>query len=492
MSAQWMKAQGFGKKSLLGLLSGVLLTLAACSVNPATGDRQFTALLPAEREASIGAQEHLNVEKTFGKFMDGPLADYVSTVGAKIAANTERSDVQYKFHVIDSPIVNAFAIPGGYVYVSRGLLALANSEAELAGVLAHEVGHITARHAAERVSQGFLVNLGAAVLGAAAGSPEIGRAAGLGSELYIKSYSRGQEHESDSLGVRYLARAGYDTTAMAGFLKNLDAQTNLDAKLSGKKTSNFNYFSTHPITSERVMKASAEAQRFPKGKGIVNRDIYLQKINGMTYGDSADQGFMRGNNFYHTGIGFTFSVPEGTKVSNSQAAVTAKHSNGTVIIFDMGKVQQAMQPIDYIKNVWLKNQALGSAESIKINGMDAATAAFTGVVQGQSMTIRLVAIEWKQGEFFRFQMAIPKTVNSAFMDELKKTTYSFRQLSASEKSAIRPKRLQLITAKSGDSVKSLGARMDVDEFMSEQFMVLNGLSANDNIVAGRLYKVISD
>lgn len=473
-------------------MGAAFLTVSACSVNPATGDRQFTALLPADKEAAVGAQEHQNVEKSFGKFMSGPLADYVSTVGAKIAANTERKDVQYKFHVIDSPIVNAFAVPGGYVYVSRGLLALANSEAELAGVLAHEVGHITARHAAERVSQGFLVNLGAAVLGAAAGNADIGRAAGLGSELYIKSYSRGQEHESDSLGVRYLSRAGYDANAMAGFLKNLDAQTKLDAKLSGKKTSGFNYFSTHPITSERVKQASVEAQNYSKRKAVVNRDSHLQKINGMTYGDSADQGFVRGNNFYHTKIGFMFSVPEGTKISNSQAAVMAKHNNGTVIVFDMGKVQQAIPPLDYIKNVWLKNQTVGSAESIKVNGMNAATAAFTGVVQGKSVTIRLVAIEWKPGEFFRFQMAIPKTVNSAFMDELKKTTYSFRRLTASEKNSIRPKRIKLVAAKSGDTVKSLGARMKVDELMSQQFMVLNGLTANDRIIAGRLYKVISD
>lgn len=492
MSLQWMKSRTFGKKSLLGFVGLGLLTVSACSVNPATGDRQFTALLPAEKEAAVGAQEHQNVEKTFGKFMTGPLADYVSTIGAKVAANTERKDVQYKFYVIDSPIVNAFAVPGGYVYISRGLLALANSEAQVAGVLAHEVGHITARHAAERVSQGFLVNLGAAVLGAAAGNANIGRAAGLGSELYIKSYSRGQEHESDSLGVRYLSRAGYDTNAMAGFLRSLDAQTKLDAKLSGKKTSNFNYFSTHPITSERVTKASAETHKYPVGKATVKRDSYLQKINGVTYGDSADQGFVRGNKFYHTQLGFMFSVPSGSKIVNSPKAVTAKHSNGTIIIFDMGKVKEALTPLDYIKNVWLKNQTVGSAESIKVNGMNAATAAFTGVVQGKSVTIRLVAIEWKPGEFFRFQMAIPKNVNSAFMDELKKTTYSFRRLTASEKNSIRPKRIKLVAAKSGDTVKSLGARMAVDELMSEQFMVLNGLTANDRIVAGRLYKIISD
>lgn len=496
MAIQWNKITSFGKrtlnKAILGTASLSILVVSACSVNPATGDRQFTALLPAEKEAAVGAQEHQNVEKTFGKFISGPVADYVSTVGAKIAANTERKDVQYKFYVIDSPIVNAFAVPGGYIYVSRGLLELANSEAELAGVLAHEVGHITARHAAERVSQGFLVNLGAAVIGAAAGNAEVGKAAGLGSELYIKSYSRGQESQADELGVRYLSRAGYDVNAMARFLKSLDAQTKLDAKISGKKDTGFNYFSTHPVTAERVVHASAEATRYSKGKSIVNRDGYLSKINGLDYGDSADQGIIRGNKFYHTKLGFMFSVPSGSKITNTQNAVITKHANGTIIIFDMAKDEAKRPPLEYIKQGWLKNKSLGSAENINVNGMRSATASFTGVVGGQSVTIRLVAIEWRPGEFFRFQMAIPKTVNSTFVEELKKTTYSFRRLTASEKNSIRSKRIKLITAKSGDTVKSMGQKMAVDELPAEQFAVLNGLNHNSPLIAGRVYKVIVD
>ena len=301
------------------LFKSVLLLICACSlwscsVNPATGDRQFTAFLPAEREAGIGAKEHTKVEQTFGNFMQGPIADYVSRIGKKIIANTERKDVQYKFFVIDSPIVNAFAVPGGYIYVSRGLLALANDEAELAAVLAHEVGHITARHAAERVSQGFLVGLGAAILAAAVDSPHAGKAAGVGSDLYIKSYSRGQEHQSDKLGVRYLSRAGYDTKAMASFLQSLDAQKKLEARLSGKKNSGkFNYFSTHPLTEDRVIQASAETDNYPKDPSVSNRNSYLRMIDGLVYGDSADQGFIRNNHFYHTQLDFTFSVPKGPK-----------------------------------------------------------------------------------------------------------------------------------------------------------------------------------
>lgn len=476
---------------MLGVIG--LLGVAACSVNPATGDRQFTALLPADREAAIGAQEHAKVEATFGKFMTGPISDYVSRVGAKVAANTERSDVQYKFFVIDSPIVNAFAVPGGYIYVSRGLLNLANTEAELAGVLAHEVGHITARHAAERDSQGFVVGLGAAIIGAAANAPGVSQAAGLGSELYIKSYSRGQEHESDYLGVRYLARAGYDPMAMADFLRSLDAQTKLDARLAGKKTGEgANYFSTHPVTADRVIQATQKAQQVSVERPIVRRDEFLQQINGLVYGDSADQGFIRGNKFYHTALGFTFTMPQAARMVNSPTAVNTQHPNGTIIVFDMGKDQSNSDPLSYIKNVWLRNKDVANGESITVNGMRGATAAFTGTIQGKAATIRLVAIEWRPGEFFRFQMAIPKNVSSAFMDELKTTTYSFRRLSESEKQSIQPKKIRLVTARSGDSVASLAAQMDVDELKEDQFKVLNGLIGNTQIISGRLYKIISD
>ena len=323
ISQPWTGSLSFGKRGIL--FAALLMVLSACSTNPATGERQFTALLPPEKEASVGAQEHQKIQKSFGKFVQGPLAAYVSGLGQKAAVNTERKDVKYQFFVLDSPIVNAFALPGGYVYISRGLLALANNEAEVVSVLAHEIGHITGRHSAERMSQGTIVGLGAAILSAVAKDPGVSRAAGLGSDLYLKSYSRGQEHEADELGVRYLSRAGYDPFAMASFLQSLDRQTKLDRKIAGKASSGFNYFSTHPVTSERVAQASAQASRYPGGNGQLRRNAYLQAINGLTYGDSAEQGFVKGRHFYHPQIGFTFSVPDGYTLTNTPQQVVASH-----------------------------------------------------------------------------------------------------------------------------------------------------------------------
>ncbi len=481
----------FSKQTIkAGLIVG-LLGVAACSVNPATGDRQFTALLPAANEAQVGAQEHAKVEQAYGKFMTGPIAEYVSEIGRKIAANTERKDVQYKFYVVDSAEVNAFALPGGYIYVSRGLLTLANSEAELAAVIGHEIGHVTARHAAERMSQGFVVGLGAAVLGAASGSSGVAQAASVGSNLYISSYSRGQETESDELGVRYLARAGYNPKAMSDFLRSLDAQSKLDAREAGRNGSGFNYFSTHPLTAQRVQQAGAEATKFA-ASDKENRARYLSKINGMTYGDSAAQGFARGNTFYHPEIGFAFSVPQGSKIQNGTSQVAANHPNGTVILFDTAKVQGSPDPLSYLKQSWLRNEGSHDAESITINNMRAATASFSGNVQGKAVTIRLVTIEWKPGEFFRFQMAIPKGVSNAFMSELKKATYSFRRLSDSEKKTIQPKKLYVLQAPSGATVASMANKMDVDGNKTEKFLVLNGMTSNDRIIAGQPYKIVVD
>lgn len=469
------------------MLSLVILT--SCSVNPATGDRQFTALLPAANEAKIGAQEHAKIEQQFGKFMTGPIANYVTQIGQKVAKHTERKDVQYRFYVIDSPIVNAFALPGGYIYISRGLLTLANDESQMAAVLGHEIGHVTGRHAAERMSQGLLVGLGATAVSIATGSQAISQAVNVGSNLVTKSYSRGQEHESDELGVRYLSRSGYDPMAMAEFLRSLDAQSKLEAKEAGKSGSGFNYFSTHPLTADRVAQATAEGKEFP-ASNVKNRAKYLSMINGLVYGDSSSQGFARGNTFYHPELGFKFTVPNGSKIKNGTSQVTAAHSNGTIIVFDMAKDQSRSAPSTYLSRTWLKGEQTVKVESMTVNGMRAATTAFSGNVQGRAVTVRLVAIEWKPGEFYRFQMAIPKGASQSFIAELKKTTYSFAKLSASEKNSVRPKKLIVLKAPSGSTVNSMAAKMDVEGNKVEKFRVLNGMFSGETVKAGQPYKLV--
>ena len=475
---------------LLVVTSILPLGLGACSTNPATGEQQFTALMPASQERQIGASEHEKIVQQFGLYNDPAVVSYVNEIGRKVAQDTERPDVSYKFYVLDSPIVNAFALPGGYIYISRGLLALANSEAEVAAVLSHEVGHITGRHSAERYSTGVVTSLGASILSAAIDKGGASQAIGLGANLYLSSYSRSQENEADTLGLRYMTRGGYHPDAMGKFLNSLRAQSSLDAQLAGKSgAEQVSYLSTHPATSDRVAKTVSEAGSYAD-QGEVGHEKHLRVINGMIYGDSADQGFARGQAFYHPKLGFMFEAPPGYNIVNQPTQVVASGPDGAIMIFDMAGNKGGLSAGVYLRDVWMKNEPIGGLESVVINGMKAATAAFNGRVNNQPMTIRLIAIEFKPDMFARFQIAIPQGVSGATLDGLKRASYSFRALGAGERTSLKPPRIALVAAKSGDSAGSLAARMSFDTMREERFRVLNGLAAGEAVQAGRLYKVV--
>ncbi len=474
-------------------LGAAIIALSACTLNQATGEKQFTAFMSPDQELAIGSQEHAKILKLFGEYRDPDIINYVNRIGEHVAQNTERPDIDYRFTVLDTPMVNAFALPGGYVYISRGLLQQANSEAELAAVIAHEIGHITARHSAERYSRGVLTSLGATVLAAATDSNTLVQAAGIGGDLYIKSYSRGQEHQADSLGLRYLQRTGYAPQAMAGFLSNLDQYTAFESRLTGAgMPMPFNYFSTHPRTGDRITEVSAQAAQFPAGKDMVNRETYLKTIDGMVYGDSERHGFTRDQNFYHPELGFTFSVPKGFRLVNQPEDVVAIGPDGSLILFDAAQTSTAMEPMAYLKQVWLGGEDITKAESVMINGLDAATAAFNAQVNGRTMSLRVIAIQWEPNRFFRFQMAIPREADAKFVEDLKRTTYSFRRMTAEEKRDIKPYRIRIVTAGAGDTVQSMARRMAFDNLKEERFRVLNAIAPGETLIPGQLYKIVTD
>ena len=471
-------------------ICGLALSLAGCSTNPATGEKQFTAFMSPAQENQIGAQEHQKIAKQYGFYKDQKLQNYVSKVGARVVQKTERPDVQYKFYLLDSPIVNAFALPGGYIYVSRGLLALANSEAELASVLGHEAGHITARHSAERYSHGVATSLGAMILSTAVGDSSVSEALGMGTNLYLSSYSRGQENQADSLGIRYLSHSGYDVTAMSKFLSNLNSEKNLSAKLDGRDDAAVaSYFSTHPATADRVNKTVGEARSFIQG-GDIGRDDYLKMIDGLVYGDSAAQGFVRKNTFYHPAIGFMFTVPDGYKIDNQASAVLATSKNGAAVIFDFAMNSDNLPPQTFLQDVWLKGNAQNKIENIFIQGMPAAATMVQGQLNGQDMNIQLIAIKWNDRKVVRFQIAMPKNLAQTEMKALKRMTYSFRAMDSSELKSVKPYRIKIIAAKAGDTIQSLSKKMAFSDYREERFRVLNSLVVNETIREGRLYKII--
>ena len=478
-------------------LSGVLLTvlLVGCTTDPATGQMGFGPFLSQEDEASLGAQEHPKILEQYGGVYDErEIGAYVAMTGGRMAPHTG-TNTRFTFTVLDSDVVNAFALPGGYVYVTRGLLALANSEAELAGVVGHEMGHVAGRHSAQRQTRGTIIGLGSAILGAVIGSPIVGDLAGQGAQLYLLRYSRDQEYQADDLGLRYTAHAGYDPYALPRFLEAMEAQSRLESRLAGKGEGDPpEFFSTHPNTEGRVERAVEQARRtgVAQGQGTDGRDAFLRQIDGMVYGDSPAQGFVRGRTFSHPEYKLTFTVPEGFQIRNTSEAVMARGPAGTAILFDADRLPRGLDIQSYLTRSWGEGAALRDVETFDLNGMPAATGLARASTRGGSRIVRLIAIGFGPTQVFRFMIALPTDANQALLTDLRRMTYSFRRLSDAEAAKLKPTRLRIVTVKPGDTVESLAGRMALRDFPEERFRVLNGLRAGAALRPGMKVKIVAE
>ena len=476
------------------LLPILLLVPSGCAVNPATGRTTFTGLMSTADEIRIGRAEHPKIVKAFGGvYDDAALARYTASIGQLLARTVERRDVKYKITLLNTGLVNAFAMPGGYIYITRGILALAADEAELAGVLAHELGHVAAMHHTERYNRSVLAGLGASVLGAATGSRAAAELGELGAGLYLRSYSRSHEYEADQLGIRYLTRAGYEPRAMASFLGRLRAHSKLQAKLTGqepKEVDRLDYFATHPRLAERVGQALAAAGNAKVERPMRARDIYLGKIDGMLYGDDPKQGVIKGREFLHPDLRLRFSVPSGFRLFNSPSQVVAFGPEGSRIVFDM-----APKPADgpmtyYVSEIWAPALNLAKVEAITINGLEAATGTARIRTGAGLSDARLVAVRFGLNRIYRFLFLTPPKLTNSLAEGLKRTTYSIRKLTDSEAAAIKPLRLRVIKVRSGETPAGLARLMPYAEYQRERFGVLNGLDANARLRAGDQVKLV--
>ena len=482
-------------RSALAFIFLALPLLAACSTSPATGRSFFSAGLDAEGEAELGAQQHGQVIKEFGGIYDDPaLAHYVTSLGNLLVKTSELPDQTFTFTILDSPIVNAFALPGGYIYVTRGLLALADNEAELAGVLAHEIGHVTARHSAERYGQTVAANIATAGIGLLFGGGAETQAFQGISTVMLRSWSRDQEFEADLLGVRYLSRAGFDPAAMAGFLGHLESHSRLEAQLAGRDPNDddFSLLQTHPRTRDRIENAISQAGITPVPDPIVGRDLYLQKLEGLLYGDSPVNGFIRGQAFAHPTLKFLFQVPPGFRLINTRETVAALGPEGAAILFDLAGNAEGLGPQDYLTRVWAEGVPLQGVESITINGMPAATGQVRGDSRAGPKDYRLIAIRYDQRHLYRFLFVTKPEQTTALAEGLKGTTYSFRKLTDQEAAALKPHRLRIHRVAAGDTIESLAALMPFAELRAERFRVLNGLAPNQGLAVGQYVKLITE
>ena len=471
-----------------------ILALAGCAQSPATGRNIFTGGLSPEDEAQLGREQHPQIVQEFGGVYDDPeLTAYVNSLGRLLAQTSELPDLDWHFTVLDSPIVNAFALPGGYVYVTRGLLALADNEAELAGVLAHEIGHVTARHSAERYGQSVLGSAAALGVGVLLGSEAAAQATSGAAELAVLSYSRDQEFEADTLGVRYLSRSGHDPQAMSSFLRRLLGHSRYEAELAGRPEAAdaFDITQTHPRTADRVERAIEAAGGSQVNDPIVARDVYLDKIDGMVYGDSPAQGYVRGRRFLHPELGFAFEVPEGFELANTPNRVIAQNDAGAVILFDRAGEPSAAPMTRYLSDVWGRDVDLRDIQAIDVNGMEAATAWTQADTRKGKADFRLVAIRFDNSAIYRFLFVTPSTATASLSEPLRRTTYSFRRLSSGELADLQPYRIEIYQVQSGDTFESLARRMPLGDKSLGPFRVLNGLREGEPLVAGQRVKLIT-
>jgi len=305
------------------------LTTSSCTINPATGQRQLT-LIGEQQEIAMGRESDRDVVQTFGLYPDDELQAYLQELGSRLAAGSERPDLPWTFRVVDDPLVNAFAIPGGYIYITRGILAHFNSEAELVSVLGHEIGHVTARHSVEQMSQAQLAQLGFGV--AMAASEDFRKYAGIASQglalLFLK-FSRDDEKQADDLGLRYMTRVGYDPHQMPLVFNTLDRVG--EAQGAGSVPE---WTSTHPNPDRRAQRISDQVEELPPElrRGTVNREAYLERLEGMVFGNDPREGYTVGRHFYHPELRFRLSFPDGWNIVNQRQAVAGVSPNEDAVV----------------------------------------------------------------------------------------------------------------------------------------------------------------
>ncbi len=508
MRSKWLS--GKWHSGLAAILAGAL-ALSGCGADDTGGRR--AALTPettpvrGASEQREGDQAHPKIVAQFGGvYENGRVSSYVNQIGQRIARVSEQPNARWTFTVLDTPTVNAFAIPGGYVYVTRGLVALAGDEAQLAGVIGHEIGHVTAGHSSLREERTTIANLGLlagaiglSVLGvdpnAAGALMQAGQVAAGG---YLAQYSRSDELDADNLGIRYLVRAGYDPYAQAEFLDRMAASSELQARIAGKgyDANRVDFFASHPANGPRTRQAIqvAEASGAVAARGAGrNQERFMAAIDGMVYGDSAAQGFVNGRNFDHPKLRFGFVVPAGFTINNTAKAVVATGPRNSRFIFD-GAPDQVGSLTNYIAGVWapgiarnVRTGQLSGLRAERINGIEAAVAVLPVELNNQVYEALLVAYRM-DGKLYRVTGLTPR--GSGLMPALTDSAWSFHRLSAAELSRLQEKRIHVVTVRAGDTVESLARQMNVDSHAVELFRVLNGLSGGQPLRAGERVKVV--
>jgi predicted Zn-dependent protease len=468
----------------------LLLAAAAVAITPAAAQR-LRYLNP--QDVAEAQRDHVEIVRELGGAETGPRATYVESVGRRIGAvsGVANSAQALHFTTLNSAVENAFSVPGGYVYITRQLMGLMDDESQLAFALGHEVGHIAANHAhireqyAERNPLGVFGSIIGAIFGPGINNVLLAR-----SRLDMLSFSREQEYEADTLGLRYLIAAGYDPAGASGILSALSRNSALQLRVQGRTNRQTpEWASTHPLSENRMQRALAEGRATGRlGTGIRNRDLFLNQLEGITVDDDPAQGVIEGPTFTHPDLRIQFSVPQGYLMSNAADAVTISGS--------AGKAQFRQGPPNLDQAIAFAYRQLARGEfqlqipppqRVMINGMVAAITTTRLNTDSGPIDVSVAAYQWDPQRVYYFAMLTPGGYGlSPFIPMIN----SLRRITPEEAAAIRPRVIHVETVRRGDTVQSLGARMAYRDFKLERFLSLNGLAANSALVPGQKVKLV--
>ena len=487
----------FRMKKYLGLGSFTALfffTLFACSRNPVTGKRQLV-LMSEEQEIAMGKEADPQIVAQFGLYEDSALQRFIREKGLQMAAISHRPNIQYEFKIVDSDILNAFAVPGGYVYFTRGIMAHFNNEAEFAGVLGHEIGHITARHTVAQQRNQVLGQLG--IIAGAVISPEFGQFAeqasqGLG--LLLLKFGRDAERESDRLGVEYSSKINYDASQMAGFFNILKRKSD-EAGAGGIPT----FLSSHPDPGDRNVTVAQLAKDWKQQLNLnnpqVNRDSYLRRIQGLIYGADPKQGFVEGNVFYHPELKFQFPVPAGWQHQNSPQSFQMAPKDGKAMM--MLTLAQGKSLQEAATNV-LKNYGLTAVESreITVNGMRAVALVADQQPQQQqgaqqAAPIRTLSYLIQYGDMIYHLVGVAAANDyTSYQNLFSNTMNNFRQLTDPNKLNRKPERIHIRTVAQAGTLEQALRSQNMPAARLQELAILNGMNLTDRVAKGTLVKVV--
>jgi predicted Zn-dependent protease len=484
---RWMAAALVGSALLLAGCTTLGVDFYEPSLKPSDAPQTAESVGASDPRTRIGANEHPRIIASYGgEFRDAKTERLVARIVGALTLVSENPQQAYRITVLNSPAVNAFALPGGYLYVTRGLLALANDASEVAAVLSHEMAHVTANHGLERQRREREVELAGQVAEELFSNSLAGRQVVARGKLSLAAFSRNQELQADVIGVRMLGEAGYDPFAAARFLESMNANQRFGA-VDPDTNASLDFLASHPNAPQRMELARSHARAFgPEGVGDRGRDYYLDGIDGLLFGDSPNEGYVRGTEFLHPVLGIRFSVPAGFRIDNNADAVLATGPRDLAIRFD-GVTDKSRQSLStYIASGWVTGLDKSSIRETRIGGLPAAIARASADKWDFDITVFRV-----KDRIYRFLTAAPRG-STELEAAASVVRSSFRKLSANQIRTLEPLRIRIVTVSQGDTVGSLSARMRGVERKVELFRLLNAIAPGASLSAGQRVKIVTD